>query len=104
MLNRSSNSRANQNGPNEYGFRGNAQNLDLNRDFIKMDTENSFTFAKIFHDLNPDVFVDNHVSNGADYQYVLTYISSLRQRLAPSLSTIIYDSLLPNLEKNKTKS
>ena len=59
MLNRSSNSRANQNGPNEYGFRGNAQNLDLNRDFIKMDAVNSFTFAKIFHALDHDVFVDN---------------------------------------------
>ena len=97
MLNRSSNSRANQIGPIEYGFRGNAQNLDLNRDFIKMDAENSFTFAKIFHALDPDVFVDNHVSNGADYQYILTYISSLRERLAPSLKNIIYDSLLPNL-------
>ena len=97
MLNRSSNSRANQNGPNEYGFRGNAQNLDLNRDFIKMDAVNSFTFTTIFHALDPDVFVDNHVSNGADYQYILTYISSLRERLAPSLNSIIYDNLLPNL-------
>ena len=34
MLNRSSTSRANQDGPAEYGFRGNAQNLDLNRDFM----------------------------------------------------------------------
>jgi len=97
MLNRSSRSRANQNGPDEYGFRGNAQNLDLNRDFMKMDAVNSFTFAKIFHSLDPDVFVDNHVSNGADYQYILTYISSLRERLAPSLNTLIYDSLIPDL-------
>ncbi|MCH8330564.1 MAG: hypothetical protein IH946_04160, partial [Bacteroidetes bacterium] len=36
-LNRNSHSRANQNGPKEYGFRGNARNLDLNRDFIKCD-------------------------------------------------------------------
>ncbi len=62
-----------------------------------MDAVNSFTFAKIFHALDPDVFVDNHVSNGADYQYILTYISSLRERLAPSLNSIIYDNLLPNL-------
>ena len=62
-----------------------------------MDAINSFTFAKIFHALDPDLFVDNHVSNGADYQYILTYISSLRERLAPSLKNIIYDSLLPNL-------
>jgi hypothetical protein len=100
ILNRSSNSRANQNGPNKYGFRGNAQNLDLNRDFIKMDSENSFTFTRLFHGLDPDVFVDNHVSNGADYQYILTYISSLRERLTPGLNNIIYDRLLPYLEKN----
>ena len=74
MMNRSSSSRANQNGPEEYGFRGNAQNLDLNRDFIKMDSKNMFTFAKIYQNLDPDVFIDTHVSNGADYQYYLTYI------------------------------
>lgn len=43
MMNRSSSSRANQDGPEEYGFRGNSQNLDLNRDFIKMDSEEAFT-------------------------------------------------------------
>ena len=57
MMNRSSSSRANQDGPEEYGFRGNTQNLDLNRDFIKMDSRNMFTFAKIYHGLDPDVFI-----------------------------------------------
>ncbi len=97
MMNRSSTSRANQNGPEEYGFRGNARNLDLNRDFIKMDTENTFTFARIFHGLDPDIFVDNHVSNGADYQYTLTYIASLKERLAPSIQAITYEKLIPDL-------
>lgn len=97
MMNRSSNSRANQNGPEEYGFRGNAQNLDLNRDFIKMDSKNAFTFATIYHALDPDVFVDTHVSNGADYQYTLTYISSMKERLAPSLRSLTYDKVIPSL-------
>ena len=56
MMQRSGTSRANQNGPEEYGFRGNAQNLDLNRDAIKADSKNMNTFAKIFHALDPDVF------------------------------------------------
>jgi hypothetical protein len=103
MMNRNSTSRANQNGPDEYGFRGNAQNLDLNRDFIKMDSENAFTFAKIFHALNPDVFVDTHVSNGADYQYTLTYISSMKERLAPSMKKITYEKLLPWMNVNLKK-
>ena len=99
MMNRSGNSRANQNGPLEYGFRGNAQNLDLNRDFIKMDSKNAFTFTRIFHAIDPDIFVDNHVSNGADYQYTLTYIANLEDRMSPSIKKITHESLLPNLKK-----
>ncbi|MEN9700652.1 MAG: hypothetical protein RLZZ301_1850 [Bacteroidota bacterium] len=98
MMNRSSTSRANQNGPESYGFRGNAQNLDLNRDFIKMDAQNTFTFARIYQALDPDVFIDNHVSNGADYQYTLTFISSLKERLAPSMQQLTYTSCIPTLQ------
>lgn len=97
-MNRSANSRANQNGPEEYGFRGNAQNLDLNRDFIKMDSKNMFTFARIYHALEPDVFLDTHVSNGADYQYVMTYIASVKERLAPSIACLTYEKMIPYLE------
>ena len=81
MLNRSANYRVDQDGPAEFGFRGNAQNLDLNRDFIKTDSKNARTFAQIFHLLDPDIFVDNHVSNGADYQHVMTLIASQHNRL-----------------------
>ncbi|MFA7275093.1 MAG: hypothetical protein WC044_14580 [Crocinitomicaceae bacterium] len=103
MMNRSATSRANQDGPAEYGFRGNAKNLDLNRDCIKMDSKNAFTFAKIFHALDPDVFIDNHVTNGADYQYVLTLISSLKERLAPSMEDATYCKMIPALKKQLVK-
>lgn len=97
MMNRSSSSRANQDGPAEYGFRGNAQNLDLNRDFIKMDSKNMFTFAKIYHALDPDVFVDTHVSNGADYHYTLTFIHSMKERMAPGIKNLFAQKYIPNL-------
>lgn len=80
-LNRNSHSRTNQNGPVEYGFRGNAKNYDLNRDFIKNDSKNAKSFAQIYHQLKPDVFIDNHVSNGADYQYVLTHLFTQHNKL-----------------------
>lgn len=96
-LRRNSHSRANQDGPEEYGFRGNTRNLDLNRDFIKMDTKNAFTFAKIYQALDPDVFIDNHVSNGADYQHTLTLITSLKDRYPLPLRQLIYDKLLPDI-------
>ena len=79
-LNRNSHSRANQNGPEEYGFRGNAKNLDLNRDFIKSDSQNALSFAKIYHKWNPEVFVDTHTSDGADYQPKITLISAFPEK------------------------
>ena len=100
MMNRSSTSRANQNGPEEYGFRGSTRNFDLNRDFIKMDSKNTFTFAKIFHSLDPDVFIDNHVSNGADYQYTLTYIASMKERMSPQMNELTYGKCIPYLTAN----
>ena len=84
-LNRNSTTRANQNGPISYGFRGNAQNYDLNRDFIKADTENAKSFAEIFHLIKPDIFIDNHVSNGADYQYTLTHLFTQHNKLGGTL-------------------
>lgn len=104
MLNRSSTSRANQKGPEEYGFRGNAQNLDLNRDFVKMDSPNAFTFVRVFQALDPDVFVDTHVSNGADYQYTLTYIPSLKERMQPATKTITYEKCIPALSSALKKN
>src|SRR5687768_7616394 len=80
-LNRSSNYRVDQNGPEEFGFRGNSQNYDLNRDFIKLDTKEGATFSKIFQFLDPDIFIDNHVSNGADYQHVMTLLTSQHNKL-----------------------
>ena len=66
--------RVNQNGPLKMGFRGNARNYDLNRDFMKMDTKNMNVFAKLFHSWNPSLFMDNHSTDGADYQYTMTYM------------------------------
>lgn len=103
-LNRNSTSRVNQNGPEAYGFRGNARNFDLNRDFIKSDTKNSKTFQVIFNMINPEVFIDNHVSNGADYQYTLTYIATHYQKLGGKLGTFLNEKMMPTILKDlKTK-
>lgn len=95
--NRSCCSRANQNGPEEYGFRGNAKNLDLNRDFIKSDSKNTRTFYKIFQFLEPNIFVDTHTSNGADYQHVMTLISSQINKMQMHLADYTKNKLNPFL-------
>ncbi|RRO15256.1 M14 family metallopeptidase [Flavobacteriaceae bacterium 14752] len=100
MLNRNSTTRANQNGPKDYGFRGNARNYDLNRDFIKMDTKNMEAFAEIYHNINPDVYVETHVSNGADYQYTLTHLLTQHNRLGHGLGEFIEKEFKPELEQN----
>lgn len=107
-LNRSSTSRVNQNGPERYGFRGNARNYDLNRDFIKQDTKNTMGFAEIFRLTNPEVFIDNHVSNGADYQYTLTYIMTQHNKLGGPLGDFLKHKMMPalvtDLQKKKIES
>lgn len=96
-LNRGSFSRVNQNGPRSYGFRGNAQNLDLNRDFTKNDTRDARSFARIFHWVNPDILVDNHVSDGADYQYTMTLLCSQWNKLGGELGQFLHDVFQPAL-------
>lgn len=96
-LNRSSNYRVDQNGPAEFGFRGNSQNLDLNRDFIKCDSKDARAFTEIFHLLDPDVFVDNHVSNGADYQHVITLLTTQHNKLGGVLGDFLNKQFEPAL-------
>ncbi len=98
-LNRSENYRVDQNGPDAFGFRGNSENLDLNRDFIKCDSKEAFGFAHIFHLLDPDIQIDNHVSNGADYQHVITLLSSQHNKLGGELGTYLNKTMEPAIYK-----
>ncbi len=96
-LNRGAYSRANQNGPEAYGFRGNARNYDLNRDFVKCDSRNAQTFNRIFSTWLPDVFIDNHTSNGADYPYTMTLIATQHNKLEAPLGDFLQRTMLPDL-------
>ncbi|HEV7783654.1 MAG TPA: M14 family metallopeptidase [Chitinophagaceae bacterium] len=96
-LNRSANYRVDQNGPEEFGFRGNSQNLDLNRDAIKCDSKEARAFTGIFQLTNPDVFVDNHVSNGADYQHVMTLLTTQHNKLGGTMGDFLSQQFEPAL-------
>ncbi len=95
MLNRGCCSRANQDGPRAYGFRGNIRNLDLNRDFVKTDAANTRSFIGMYHEWDPDVFVDTHVSNGADYPYTMTLISTQHNKLHPLVGNFLKEKFTP---------
>jgi len=97
-------SRVSQNGPRAYGFRGNYRNLDLNRDFIKADSRNAVAFEQIVNTWNPEVFLDNHTSDGADYQYVMTLIETQKDKQNPILSKYTAERLTPELYKRMKTS
>ncbi len=65
--------RINQNGPEEVGSRFTAQRLNMNRDFIKADAPETRAFINLYKLWLPELFIDIHVTNGADFQYVSTY-------------------------------
>ena len=65
--------RINQNGPEEMGWRTTAQNLNLNRDWMKADAPEMQAMLKLFSSWLPDFVIDNHTTDGADYQYVITF-------------------------------
>lgn len=65
--------RINQNGPEELGTRVTGQFLNLNRDFLKADAPEMRDWLRLYNRWKPELFIDVHVTNGADFQYVLTY-------------------------------
>ncbi|WP_371865421.1 M14 family zinc carboxypeptidase [Duganella aquatilis] len=96
-LNRADTSRVNQDGPEQFGFRGNSRHLDLNRDFIKCDTYNAQLFNQLLTSWDPDVMVDTHTSNGADYPYTMTLIHTQADKLGYGLGPFLRETMLPHI-------
>jgi len=96
-LNRANTSRVNQDGPEQFGFRGNSCHLDLNRDFVKCDTLTAQVFNQLFTAWDPDVMVDTHTSNGADYTYTMTLIHTQADKLGGALGGFLRDTMLPHM-------
>lgn len=94
-LNRQNTSRVNQDGPEMFGFRANGRNLDLNRDFIKCDSLAAQVFNRFFTMWDPDVMVDTHTSNGADYSYTMTLIQTQADKLGDGLGPFLRNTMLP---------
>ena len=90
--------RINQNGPDEMGWRTNAQNLNLNRDYMKADSPELKAWLKFFNKWLPHIFVDCHVTDGADYQYTITYSCERYGNVHPLLGDWIKEKFVPFLE------
>jgi hypothetical protein len=92
---RSPYNRINQNGPEEMGFRATSQNYNLNRDYMKLDAPETRALLALWNLWNPDFFIDNHVTDGADFQYALTYTISRHPNTAPEIAAWNRDWFIP---------
>lgn len=95
--------RPNQNGPLMMGWRTTAQNLNLNRDYMKADSPEMRAWLKLFSVWLPDFIIDNHTTNGADYQYHVTYGLERQANISHYLSRWISDKYLPHIIKKVEK-
>lgn len=91
--------RINQNGPANMGWRTTAQNLNLNRDWTKADSPEMQAMLKLFSSWLPDFFVDTHTTDGADYQYTITYSMEHYQNVFKGTREWITGKLMPYLNK-----
>ncbi|PKP04237.1 MAG: hypothetical protein CVU11_05685 [Bacteroidetes bacterium HGW-Bacteroidetes-6] len=87
--------RINQNGPEQMGWRTTAQNLNLNRDFMKADAPEMQAWLKLYNSINPDFLIDCHTTDGADYVYPLTYGLDAFQTLDSSIASWCTGSYVP---------
>jgi hypothetical protein len=96
--------RINQNGPKEMGWRTTSQNLNLNRDFMKADQPETQAMLKLYTEWLPEFMLDNHISDGADFQYDILYIVQKEPVIASPLFQYWKDKLEPQLVSDLTKS
>lgn len=94
--------RINQQGPNAMGFRATAQRLNLNRDFLKADAPEMQAWLRFFNAWLPDFFIDNHVTDGADFQYDVTIDTPMNQDIWENLARWTRERYLPALQDAMT--
>ncbi len=97
---RSATSRINQRGPRYQGWRTNARNQNLNRDYAKLDTPEIRAVVEALNPWPVDLYVDIHVTDGADYQYDITYGFNGSFGWSPSIGAWLEDSFRPALDRD----
>ena len=94
--------RVNQRGPQNMGWRSNSRNYNLNRDYAKVDTEEIRAVLDVINQYKPDLYIDVHVTDGADYQYDITY--GFSEHYSPRISAWLTDKLRPATDGALTRN
>jgi murein tripeptide amidase MpaA len=95
-------SRINQRGPEEMGWRTNARNLNLNRDYVKLETEELRAVIGAINRWRPDLYIDLHVTDGMDYQYDVTWGMSQDYAWSPAISRWVEATFTPAVTERLT--
>ncbi|WP_211829525.1 M14 family metallopeptidase [Kistimonas asteriae] len=98
-MRRSAYSRINQNGPDVTGWRLNANNLNLNRDFTKLDSPEIRNVVNVMATWDPDFFMDVHSTDGINYQYDVTYCDN-GNGWSPAAKAWMDKSMTPKVYKD----
>ncbi|MEM7586173.1 MAG: M14 family metallopeptidase [Acidobacteriota bacterium] len=88
-------SRVNQRGPEEMGWRTNRRNLNLNRDYAKLDTPELRAVVRVINDWQPVLYLDFHVTDGVDYQYDITFGNNGQYAWSPNGSRWLDEVMTP---------
>lgn len=96
--------RREQNGPTGgVGVRENAAGLDLNRDYIKLDSPEVRALVRFFNKWDPAIFIDCHTTNGSYHRYTITYQGPVCPAGDGSLIALVRDEMLPEISRRLEK-
>lgn len=91
--------RPGQNGPEQMGTRANAQGLDLNRDWAKLDAPETRAFVSFLNEWDPHVVIDTHTTNGSLHRHVITYQGPKHPAGDPAVIEFVRDTMLPAVDE-----
>lgn len=92
--------RPNQRGPENAGWRTTSRNLNLNRDYAKADTPEMRAMVAALDRWDPDLYLDIHVTDGADYQWDITYGFNGAEGWSPSIGEWLTSRYRPKLDRD----
>ncbi|MBI1190189.1 MAG: hypothetical protein GC200_05840 [Tepidisphaera sp.] len=96
--------RPGQVGPDEMGIRENSKGLDLNRDFVKVESKEAKALVGAFVSWDPELFIDCHTTDGSYHRFLITYAGPKNPAGDPKLIDWTRGTFFPDVNKAlKTK-
>ena len=97
----STRNRTNQNGPPSVGLRHNGQQLDINRDGLKVETpELKGLLKNIFNKWDPALTIDCHTTNGSYHEEPITFTWMVNPNGDRNLINYMRDKMMPDVAKD----